>query len=127
MRKFTVFSAVFLFLMVMLITVPAIADPIVGRSQAYTVQCDGTARSLALSGNTLNRSIVSFRFFVPGSNAVFIGGSDVNTTVGSGGTGMPYCSTSSCTGATDTIDGNPANFFCRSGSTVQVVVLGGVR
>jgi hypothetical protein len=128
MKKMTFASLVFLIFCGLLIALPAFADPILGKMTAYTIQCDGTARSLKNTAQTINKNIVSFRFFVPSANAVFFGGSDVNTTVGSGGKGMPYCSTAgTCVKDTDTIDGNPAEVYCKSGSTVQVVVFAGVK
>jgi hypothetical protein len=129
MKKMTFASLAFLLICGLLIALPAFADPILGRMTSYTVACSGTARTLANSAQTLNRNIVSFRFFVPSGTAVFIGDSNVNTTVGSGGTGMPYCSSAgNCVADTDTIDGNPANLYCRTaGSTIQVVVLAGVK
>jgi hypothetical protein len=128
MKKLTFGSLVFLMFCGLIISLPVLADPILGKVTAYTVQCDGTARSLANSSPALARNIVSFRFFVPSANAVFIGGSDVNTTVGAGGKGMPYCSTAgTCVKDTDTIDGTPSEVYCRSGSTVQVVVFAGAK
>jgi hypothetical protein len=98
----------------------ALSDPL-GGGKSYQITCGTTARNLAPSGTV---SYQAFRFFVNSATTVHVGGPDV---AGSS-TGMPYCTNSTnCVASTDSVDGNPAGFFCRASSDVTVTVFAGKR
>ena len=94
----------------------ALADSL-SKGTSYEIACDTTA--VRLSPTT---QYSAFRFWVNSSTPVYVGGSDVNTSTA----GMPYCTdTAACVLATDSIDGNPSEFWCRAGSAVTVKVIAG--
>jgi hypothetical protein len=90
-----------------------------GFVRVFQLSCDGTVRKIVpASGRTGSLAVLLWNST---STAVFIGGSDVNTTT----TGIPICSSSSCVSSSLSIDSNPVLYCQTAGSTVTLTVLQG--
>lgn len=121
MKKF-IFATMFALGSVYLFTSPvvALADPL-GKFRTYQITCTGTAARMIPTDDP--RTFQAFKFWVNNATEVYMGGSDVTTTT----KGLPYCTTAAnCVAAYDSVDGNPAEFYCRTaGGSITVTVLAG--